>query len=208
MDYKNYNSRNEASGCERCRGCRHIDADKSTYPCSACARSKADMFEGESEEYSCQSSNTIPGDGPLEIIAMDESKTSCGFFTEDAVDEAIAALEKDAPGLEFVVNQPIKLNVAFLPGSGRHVIVIPGAMADGPPIIDAGEVDVKTPFVTSLFDEDDGWLDITVPRGRYKWRMLDVNGWKPRQILIGDKWIDVCGGCEELEEMLDRKNLN
>ena len=70
-------------------------------------------------------------------------------------------------------------------------------------IISQGKVDVKQPFTVKEFSEDDGWFIITVKPGTYEYRVMDVRGWKPRQIMYQGSWLDVGGECEELEELLN-----
>ena len=69
-------------------------------------------------------------------------------------------------------------------------------------IDDVGKVDVKKSFTVSEFDEDDGWFDFEVFPGTYEYRVLDINGWKPRQLKIDDVWVDVNDNCKELEDLL------
>ena len=40
------------------------------------------------------------------------------------------------------------------------------------------------------FDDDMGWEDMTILAGTYKIRTLEINGWRPYQILIDNVWID------------------
>ena len=70
-------------------------------------------------------------------------------------------------------------------------------------IIKAGNVEVKKPFTVKQFDEDDGWVEIKITPNTYEYRVLNVNGWKPRQLKVLDDWVDVMGDCEELEELLN-----
>jgi len=44
-----------------------------------------------------------------------------------------------------------------------------------------------------VFDEDDGFVDVKIPSGEYEYRVLDINGWKPAQILLKDGYIDLAG---------------
>jgi len=67
---------------------------------------------------------------------------------------------------------------------------------------DKGTVEVKKTFTVKEFDEDDGWNTIKIKPGIYKYRVLNVRGWKPRQLFIDNEWIDIADNCEELEGML------
>ena len=62
--------------------------------------------------------------------------------------------------------------------------------------IKSGTVDIHDTFTLDEFDEDDGWFEFEVYPGTYEYRVLDVNGWKPRQIKIDGEWIDVNDKCK------------
>jgi len=74
-------------------------------------------------------------------------------------------------------------------------------------IIKQGTVKVFKAFTVNRFDEDDGTVEIQISPGIYKYRVLDINGWKPRQILVrpegNEQWVDVCDNCADLEALLD-----
>ena len=76
-----------------------------------------------------------------------------------------------------------------LPGPAWHVIA-------------KGIVQVKKPFSVKEFDEDNGWYDIQIVANYYHYRVIEANGWKPRQLLIKGDWIDVADECKELEALL------
>lgn len=80
--------------------------------------------------------------------------------------------------------------------------------AVGENTIKSGTVDVKTPFKTDYFDEDDGKVVVNVKPGTYEYRVLNINGWKPRQLKINGEWIDVMGLCKELEDELMSESKN
>lgn len=40
------------------------------------------------------------------------------------------------------------------------------------------------------FDEDEGWEDVCILAGTYKFRVLEFRGWRPIQILVDDVYID------------------
>ena len=70
--------------------------------------------------------------------------------------------------------------------------------------IKTGVVEVKNAFMIKEFDEDFGWVTITIAPGKYVYRVIDVRGWKPRQIFFNQEWLDVCDGCAELEAILEK----
>ena len=72
--------------------------------------------------------------------------------------------------------------------------------------VKTGVVTVKHPFNTDYFDEDDRLVVVNIKPGEYEYQVLDVNGFKPRQLKINGEWIDVMGRCEELEELLSLQN--
>ncbi len=69
-------------------------------------------------------------------------------------------------------------------------------------VIRKGIVHVKELFQLEEFDEDSGMVKRIIPANYYHYRVLEANGWKPRQLLIKGDWVDVAGGCKELEELL------
>lgn len=69
-------------------------------------------------------------------------------------------------------------------------------------VIKSGTVTVKKPFQIQWFDEDDGWVKFTVKPDDYEYRVLNVRGWKPRQLKIDGEWQDVADTCKELEQLL------
>ena len=72
-------------------------------------------------------------------------------------------------------------------------------------IVKKGIVKVEETFLIKEFDENDDWKERVIPSGHYDYRVINVNGWKPRQLLIHGKWTDVCGSCKELEKILNEK---
>ena len=40
------------------------------------------------------------------------------------------------------------------------------------------------------FDEDEGWEDVCILTGTYKFRVLEFRSWKPFQILVDNIYID------------------
>lgn len=74
-------------------------------------------------------------------------------------------------------------------------------------VVSSGEVTVKKPFVIKFFNEDDGWVEKTIKPGTYKFRVLNVRGWKPRQLFIDGEWFDVMDECPELEELLNEATI-
>jgi len=69
-------------------------------------------------------------------------------------------------------------------------------------IVASGNVKVELPFKVESFSEDDGPFTILIKPGKYDYRILDVNGFKPRQLNVDGEWIDVCGQCADLEAKL------
>ena len=69
-------------------------------------------------------------------------------------------------------------------------------------VIKSGTVQLKKPLVIEFFDEDDGMLRKRILPGKYDYRVLNVRGWKPRQLKVKGEWFDVQGSCPELEEIL------
>ena len=69
-------------------------------------------------------------------------------------------------------------------------------------VIKSGTVTVKKPFQIQWFDEDDGWVKFTVKPDDYEYRVLNVRGWKPRQLKLDGEWQDVADTCKELEQLL------
>jgi len=69
-------------------------------------------------------------------------------------------------------------------------------------VVRSGEVDVKRPFSVEHFDDDDGFVVTHIDPGVYEYRVLDVNGWKPRQLKVAGEWVDVMDMCRDLEDLL------
>ena len=63
---------------------------------------------------------------------------------------------------------------------------------DAQTVVNTGIVQTDS-FSLTEFDEDEGFWERTVPAGTYEFRILDVRGWRPHQILVDDKWIDIAG---------------
>lgn len=66
----------------------------------------------------------------------------------------------------------------------------------------SGSITLQRTYNIEEFDEDDGFVIRVIIPGTYKYRVLNINGWKPRQLLINDSWVDVCDAVEELERMI------
>lgn len=64
-----------------------------------------------------------------------------------------------------------------------------------------GFINIKTPFDVKEFNEDKGWIDIHIPAETYEFRILDINGWMPQQILLNGIWQDLAGSCQEINEL-------
>ena len=60
-------------------------------------------------------------------------------------------------------------------------------------VTEAGIAYTATDVHVEIFDEDDGFVCITIPAGTYTYRELDFFGWKPRQVLLPTGWVDVAG---------------
>ena len=88
-------------------------------------------------------------------------------------------------------------------------ILITGFSADADQIMDAqtivntGTIQTDS-FSLTGFDEDEGFWERTVPAGTYEFRILDVRGWRPHQLLVDGKWIDIAGN-EELIEAIQKQ---
>lgn len=65
-----------------------------------------------------------------------------------------------------------------------------------------GFVEIKTPFDIKEFDGDMGWIKIHIPVGTYEYRIKDINGWMPQQILLDGIWQDLAGACKEINELM------
>ena len=70
-------------------------------------------------------------------------------------------------------------------------------------IIASGEVTVDHPFKTEYLDSDDFMVIKDIKPGTYEYRVLNVRGWKPRQLKVDGEWYDVGDSCEELELILN-----
>lgn len=72
-------------------------------------------------------------------------------------------------------------------------------------VIKRGRCLLPEDTVVKIFDEDDGWVDITIPAGGYHYRILDFNGWHPKQLLVtthGETgWLDICDTPIETENL-------
>ena len=59
--------------------------------------------------------------------------------------------------------------------------------------------------IVHIFDEDDGWVNIRIPAGGYQYRILNFNGWHPKELLVkvhGETgWIDICDTPIETENV-------
>ncbi len=74
-------------------------------------------------------------------------------------------------------------------------------------VIKTGKVTVKRLYGIREFNEDDGWIIKTVLPGEYDYRVLNVVGWKPRQLKVGAEWLDVADEIAELEEIICSEGL-
>lgn len=83
--------------------------------------------------------------------------------------------------------------------------VVEAFIDEGVKVIKSGTVKIKKAFTEKEFDEDDGWVEIKIKPGTYKYQVLDFRGWKPRQLEVDGEWIDVRGDCPELEELLNEE---
>ena len=72
-------------------------------------------------------------------------------------------------------------------------------------VIQTGTVTLIKEHRVPDFDEDDGFITHIFPPGKYKYRVLDIRGFKPRQLKKGQEWIDVCGQIGELENILKER---
>lgn len=59
--------------------------------------------------------------------------------------------------------------------------------------INTGTAIVTEEVTVEMFDEDDGYITVTIPKGEYKYRELNFRGWKPTQLLLEGGYIDVAG---------------
>lgn len=60
-------------------------------------------------------------------------------------------------------------------------------------VTETGTVHIGTDTHIQMFDEDDGFVCITIPAGTYTYRELEFFGWRPRQVLLPTGWVDVAG---------------
>lgn len=75
-------------------------------------------------------------------------------------------------------------------------------------VVKSGKVQIKKAFTVKEFDEDDGWVEIKIKPGTYKYQVIDFRGWKPRQLEVNGEWVDVAGDCVELEELLGDSKID
>lgn len=69
-------------------------------------------------------------------------------------------------------------------------------------VIKSGVVTIYHGFDVKSFDEDEGWITTHVTAGFYNYRILDVAGWRPQQLLIKGEWLDLGGACEEVNKLI------
>ena len=62
-----------------------------------------------------------------------------------------------------------------------------------------GEIELENSYIVKEFNDDNGWINVHIPRGNYSFRVLDFNGWHPRQLCIDGVWRDVGNEIRELE---------
>lgn len=66
-----------------------------------------------------------------------------------------------------------------------------------------GEIELANDYKVKEFSEDNGWIDIDIPPGNYSFRVIDFNGWRPRQLCLNGIWRDVGGKIQELEDAIN-----
>ena len=122
-----------------------------------------------------------------------KSELSSWFDDKKSADKEAAFMKKKGYNVEVKVNEeaPVKVVEAFID--------------EGVKVIKSGTVKVKKAFTEKEFDEDDGWVEIKIKPGTYKYQVLDFRGWKPRQLEVDGEWVDVQGDCPELEELLNEE---
>lgn len=97
------------------------------------------------------------------------------------------------------------------PNSGFDVFEsseVEGDITEALKVLKSGKVQIKKAFTVKEFDEDDGWIEIKIKPGTYKYQVIDFRGWKPRQLYVNGEWIDVAGDCVELEELLGDSKID
>ena len=62
-------------------------------------------------------------------------------------------------------------------------------------VVNKGFIQTES-FCLTEFDWHDGFRERNVPAGMYEYRVLDIRGWRPYQLLVGGEWVDIAGNDE------------